>query len=215
MQGDNKNKKKPSEQKGVSRRTFIKSVSLSSIGVAAVQGDGLLGQLKAAGIVPKENIIKPGPMKAVFLINGEKMTVTIETHTTLAEVLREKLDYTGTKIGCNRGACGACTVIVDGKAVCSCMTLALDAIGLSIQTIEGLAPNENRLHPLQESFIQHDALQCGFCTPGMIMSSKHLLDNNSSPDLEEIKNSLSGNLCRCGTYPKVFEAVEAVVKDKK
>ena len=143
------------------------------------------------------------------------MNVMVEPRTTLAEVLRNELHLTGTKIGCNRGACGACTILLDGVAVLSCMTLALDTIGKSIETIEGLAENEEKLHPLQEAFIEHDAYQCGFCTSGMIMSVKDLLDHNSNPQSEEIKNAVSGNICRCGTHPHVFRAVETAAKKLK
>ena len=146
-------------------------------------------------------------------INGKNRSVFVEPRTTLAKVLRIQLNLTGTKLGCERGACGACTVILDGKIVNSCMTLALDADGLSVQTIEGLAEG-NELHAIQKSFIKHDALQCGFCTSGMVMSSKDLLDENPEPTSEDIKNAISGNICRCGTYPKVFEAIEAVAREK-
>jgi aerobic-type carbon monoxide dehydrogenase small subunit (CoxS/CutS family) len=133
----------------------------------------------------------------------------------LVEAIRDYLHLTGTKIGCNRGACGACTVILDGKSVASCMTLALDAVGKPIETIEGLEKSKEKLHPLQEAFIEHDALQCGFCTSGMIMSAKHLLDKTRTPNSQEIKEAVSGNLCRCGTYPHVFNAVETAAKKMK
>ena len=192
----------------LTRRTFIKSIGISSVGVAAVKGEGMVGQLQKAGILQKDTIVGPGKFKATFQVNGKNVSVQIEPRTLLSDAIRDYLHLTGTKIGCNRGACGACTVILAGKAVTSCMTLALDAIGKPIETIEGLEENKDNLHPLQDAFIEHDALQCGFCTSGMIMSAKHLLDKTKAPSTEEIKEAVSGNLCRCGTYPHVFKAVE-------
>jgi aerobic-type carbon monoxide dehydrogenase small subunit (CoxS/CutS family) len=119
----------------------------------------------------------------------------------------ERLDLTGSKQICDRGECGGCTVLMDGKTVYSCMVLAIDAQNKEIITVEGLAEGDE-LHPIQEAFIEHDALQCGFCTPGFVMSAKALLDENSNPTLEEIKRGLAGNLCRCGAYPRIFEAVQ-------
>jgi aerobic-type carbon monoxide dehydrogenase small subunit (CoxS/CutS family) len=118
---------------------------------------------------------------------------------------------TGTKIGCDRGACSACTVWVDGAPVCACMTFALDVGGRPVTTIEGLARG-NSLHPVQEAFIEHDAMQCGFCTPGMIMSCAALLQRNSTPTVDDVRTATSGNLCRCGTYPNVFEATLAAAR---
>ncbi len=199
----------------LTRRTFLKSIGVSSVSAAAAKGGGVVNQMENAGILEKDNIVGPGKVKVTFIVNGKNVPVTIEPRTTLAGALRDLLHLTGTKIGCDRGACGACTVIMDGKAVSACMTLALDAVGRSIETIEGLAPEPGKLHPLQEAFIEEDAMQCGFCTSGMIMSSKHLLDHNSQPSLEDIKTAVSGNLCRCGTYPHVFKAVEKAAKKMK
>jgi carbon-monoxide dehydrogenase small subunit len=125
---------------------------------------------------------------------------------TLAEFLREEMDLTGTKVGCNRGECGSCTVIIDGAALYSCTMLAVEAEGKSVLTIEGLTP-DGSLHPLQEAFIEHDALQCGYCTPGMILSVKALLDRNPRPTELEVRTAIDGNLCRCGSIPNVIEAV--------
>ena len=143
---------------------------------------------------------------ASFTVNGKPYEVLIEPHMTLLEVLRDHLELTGTKHGCGIGQCGACTVIVDGKPTLSCLTLAVTVKDKDIQTIEGL-PEENILHPIQEAFVDHGAIQCGFCTPGMIMSAKALLDKNPNPTKEEINAALAGNLCRCTGYVKITEAV--------
>lgn len=129
----------------------------------------------------------------------------IEPRWTLAEILREELGLTGTKLGCNRAECGVCTVLVDDLPVFSCTVLAVDAEGKKIETIESLAGTEG-LHPLQKAFIKHDALQCGFCTPGMLMSLKALLDSNPTPSQDDIKMAIAGNYCRCGAYPNIIQA---------
>jgi aerobic carbon-monoxide dehydrogenase small subunit len=145
-------------------------------------------------------------------VNGNKVEAEVEQHMTLAEFLREELDLTGTKVGCNRGECGSCTVIMDGMAVYSCTILAAEATGRDVLTIERLTA-EGGLHPLQESFIEHDALQCGYCTPGMILSLKALLDKNPRPTEEDIRTAIDGNLCRCGSIPNVLKAaMEAAQK---
>ena len=144
-------------------------------------------------------------------VNGEDYTLEVEPHRTLLEVIRNDLGLTGTKLGCGGGECGACTVILDGKAVKSCLMLALDARGKEIWTIEGLS-RAGDLHPLQRAFVERGAIQCGFCTPGMIMASKALLDENPHPSEQEIKDALAGNLCRCTGYVKILEAVSSVAK---
>ena len=154
------------------------------------------------------DVMGPGLVPVKLSVNGREHTIKVEPRTTLAEALRFELDQTGTKVVCDRGSCSACTVWVDSTPVCSCMTFALDVGERQITTIEGLAQGDE-LHPVQEAFIEHDALQCGFCTPGMIMSCAALLQRNSHPTLEDVKTATSGNLCRCGTYPKVFEATLA------
>ncbi len=146
-------------------------------------------------------------------VNGKRRRLAVRTDTTLADALRERLGLTGLKVGCNRGACGSCTVLLDGVAVNSCLMLAVDAHGRRVQTIEGLSRGK-RLHPLQEAFVEKDALQCGYCTSGMIMASKALLDDKGQPTREEIQEGLSGNLCRCGCYPNIVEAVETVASGK-
>lgn len=143
-----------------------------------------------------------------LMVNGETYEVAVEPQRTLLEVLRDNLGLTGAKKGCNTGDCGACTVIMDGKPVVSCLILAVEAQGKDILTIEGLA-KDGQLHPLQEAFIELGAIQCGFCTPGMILSAKALLDENPKPTEEEVKKGIAGNLCRCTGYTKIIEAILA------
>jgi len=140
-------------------------------------------------------------------VNGEPYTVAVYPWQTLNEVLREEINLTGVKIGCGSGDCGACTVMVDGRAVSSCLTLAVEMQGKKIMTVEGLAPSGETLHPIQESFIEKGAIQCGFCTPGMEMAALNLLKNNPTPTDYEIREALAGNLCRCTGYKKIIEAV--------
>lgn len=146
-----------------------------------------------------------------FKLNGNLMQMNMEDHWTLLHLLREELGMTGTKEGCGSGECGACTVIVDGLAVNSCLYLAIDVDGKEVLTIEGLAAKDGTLHPLQKSFVEHGGVQCGFCTPGMILSSKALLDENPNPTEDEIKHALAGNLCRCTGYVPIFQSVQAVI----
>jgi len=139
-------------------------------------------------------------------VNGELYEVAIQQHRTLAEVLREELDLIGTKEACNEGDCGSCTVILDGKTVTSCLTLAVEADGREIRTIEGIA-NGSELSPLQQKFVDHGAIQCGFCTPGMIMSATALLEENPNPTEDEVRMGIAGNICRCTGYTKIVEAI--------
>ena len=142
-------------------------------------------------------------------VNGESYELAVEPRTTLAELLREELHLTGTKEGCKTGVCGACTILLEGKAVKSCLVLALKADGKEIVTIEGLS-GKDELHPLAKAFINHGAIQCGYCTPGMILSAKALLDENPHPTEEEVKMAMAGNLCRCTGYVKIMEAILSV-----
>lgn len=144
-------------------------------------------------------------------INGESYDLLVEPRHTLLKVLREELGFTGTKKGCETGDCGACTVLLNGRPVNACLVLAVEANGMEITTIEGLA-NGNELHPLQEAFIEYGAVQCGFCTPGMILVAKALLDEKSDPSEADVKRAISGNLCRCTGYVKIVKAIMAVVK---
>lgn len=140
-------------------------------------------------------------------VNGDTYNLFIEPWRTLNEVLREDLNLTGTKLGCGSGDCGACTVMVDGKSVSSCLTLAVDVDGKEILTIEGLAPSGEELHPIQEAFIEKGAIQCGFCTPGMELSALNLLQKKTKPNEKEIRLAISGNLCRCTGYSKIVDAI--------
>jgi len=150
----------------------------------------------------------------ILRVNGTNYRVRIEPWRTLVEVLRETLGLTGTKKSCNEGECGACTVIFEGKAVYSCLLLAVEADNKKIITVEGISSN-GKLHPLQKAFLEQGAVQCGFCTPGMIMSAKALLDENPNPTTDEIKEAMQGNLCRCTGYVKILEAIESAISKSK
>ena len=144
-----------------------------------------------------------------MMLNGEQVTVWVKPSATLVEVLRDQLELTGTKVACGEGECGACTVLLDGEPVSSCLLPALKAQGREVTTVEGLAP-PGELDPLQKAFVEHGAVQCGYCTPGMLMSAKALLNHNPNPTEDEIRLAISGNLCRCTGYAKIVEAVKAV-----
>lgn len=190
---------------GISRRSFLKGAGLTAAGTAlldGVQSFGREGESAAnAGITQ----FGPGPAAIRLRVNGKEQALQIEPRTTLADALRIHLGMTGTKIICDRGACSGCTVWLDKMPVNSCMTLAIDAMGHDVTTIEGLS-RESEPHPLQTAFVKHDAMQCGFCTPGMVMSCAALLERNPSPSESDVRYAISGNLCRCGTYPRVFAA---------
>lgn len=151
---------------------------------------------------------------AKFIVNGRPYEVLIEPHMTLGEVLRDQLDLTGTKFSCGVGECGCCTVLIDGKPALSCSTLAITAREKNILTIEGLAKGTT-LHPIQKAFVDYGAIQCGFCTPGMILSALALLDRNPNPTREEVKTALAGNICRCTGYVKIVDAVLAAAETMK
>ena len=198
----------------ISRRSFLKGVGTGTV-AATVAPSVLIGSEKAADAQAGEALTSA---TIQLNINGKPYQVEVEARTTLLTVLRDgidtsgnNIDLTGAKLICDRGECGGCTVIVDGKSVYACMMLAMDAQGKEVTTVEGLADGDN-LHPVQEAFIQHDALMCGFCTPGFVVSSAALLSENAKPTLEEIKVGLSGNTCRCGTYPFIFDAVKTASK---
>ncbi|MEU4669282.1 (2Fe-2S)-binding protein [Amycolatopsis sp. NPDC023774] len=152
-------------------------------------------------------------MKAEFTVNGIRYDVDVEPRRTLADALREDLGLTGTHLGCEHGVCGACTVLVDGEPARACLMLAVQADGCSVSTVEGLAADDGTLHPLQEAFCSKHGLQCGFCTPGMLMTALDLLDREPAPNRERIREEMSGNICRCTGYVGIIDAVEAAARE--
>jgi len=173
------------------------------MGTAILSGGGLLRTGQEAEAAPA--IIGPQETTITLKVNGTAHKVQVSPRVTLADVLRNHLNLTGTKVICDRGSCGGCTVLVNGKTAYACMMLAVDAEGKEITTVEGLSRGD-RLHPVQEAFVKHDALMCGFCTPGFVISVTALLNSSPRPTLEQVKQAVAGNLCRCGTYPRIFEA---------
>jgi aerobic-type carbon monoxide dehydrogenase small subunit (CoxS/CutS family) len=180
----------------ISRREFVETTGAGLVVATSVP----LAAQEAAQAAPRTTI--------QLVINGTEHRTEVEDRWTLVEVLRDHLGLTGTKIGCDRGECGACTVLLDGKPVYSCSQLAVWADGRSIQTVEGLA-RDGHLHPLQEAFIEHDGPQCGYCTSGQLMSAKALLDRNPHPTLDEVRSAMTGNICRCSNYNRYVESVLA------
>lgn len=186
---------------GSTRREFLEQLSLITASAA------IAPSLKAANIPADGNFyIDEGAVIVHLFINEKRTTVEIDPRTSLLDTLREKLHLTGTKKGCDRGQCGACTVLLDGKRVNSCLTLACMCEGKHVTTIEGLSKGD-QLHPMQEAFIKHDAFQCGFCTPGQICSAIGLLKEGQANSNEEIKELMSGNICRCGAYQNILQAI--------
>lgn len=196
---------------GLSRRAFLR-------GGAAV---GVLGSGLLRGVPPVESaaakteagvpIAGPGAVPMSFRINGKPLSAQLEPRVTLLDALRTRFELTGAKRVCDRGTCGACTVLLDGKTVYACSVLAIEAQGAAIQTVESFGTPE-KLHPLQAAFVEHDAQQCGFCTPGFIVAAKALLDQNPTPTVDELHHGLSGNFCRCGTYAGIRQAVLGVAQ---
>jgi aerobic-type carbon monoxide dehydrogenase small subunit (CoxS/CutS family) len=193
-------------QPGFSRRSFLKT---AGVGAAASSVVGV-----GANAISAPQVLGPEAVTLTLKVNGTARQLTVEPRVTLLDALRNHLDLTGAKQVCDRGSCGGCTVLLDGEAVKSCMMLAADAEGHEITTVEGLGTPE-RLSPLQQAFVEKDALQCGFCTPGFVVAGTAFLAKNPNPSLEQIQRGLSGNLCRCGTYGRVFEAVQAAAKAKR
>jgi xanthine dehydrogenase YagT iron-sulfur-binding subunit len=188
---------------GVSRRNFLKSTGVA--GVAATIIAPAAGLAAQSG--PKE--VGPGDVPVVLNVNGRDLRLSIEPRVTLLDALRMRADQTGNKRGCDRGACGACTMLVDGRPVYACSTLAIEVQGKKIRNVDGLASG-GTLHPVQQAFCDKDALMCGFCTPGFVMASVGLLEKHPNPTPEQIKRGLDGNICRCGTFTRIFEAVSSV-----
>lgn len=192
------------DSSGVSRRTFIATTAVG--GAAAVAGPYLLGAETAAA---------EGLNNQLSLsVNGSQHAVTVDNRTSLLDLLREHLGLPGTKKGCDAGACGACTVLVDGRRVNACLTLAVRMEGAEVNTIEGLADEDGALHPLQQAFIDRDAFQCGYCTPGQIMSGVGCIEEGHTGTRAEIREWMSGNICRCGCYVKIVDAVEQTALGK-
>jgi len=202
------------ENKGnaLTRRDFLKGFGTGALGAAVAPK--LLAQ-EAESIQTKEGKIPVYSKKQITLtVNEKKISMIVEPHETLLDVLRDNLNLTGAKKICDRGECGGCTVLLDGKPVYSCMFLAIRADGAKITTVEGLA-QKDKLHPVQQAFIDKDAYQCGFCTPGFVLSSVAFLNSNTNPNTEDIKKALSGNLCRCGNYFKIYQAVDQAAKQMR
>ena len=191
------------EEKDVSRRDFFKTVGVGSIATAVVAGvrDGVAEA--AEGQAP--SAIGPGETAITLTINGRRHQLQVEPRVTLLDAMRTRLDITGPKRVCDRGACGACTVIIEGRTYYSCSMLALEAQGKNIRTVDGLSSG-NTLHPVQQAFCDHDGLMCGFCTPGFVMSTVALLEKNPNPTPDQARKALDGNLCRCGTNIGVLKA---------
>jgi xanthine dehydrogenase YagT iron-sulfur-binding subunit len=192
-----------------SRRGFIKGAGLAggaiSTGILETPADAA----KAAG-----NAVGPAAVPITLKINGKSVNLTVEPRTTLLDAFRNNIGMTGVKRVCDRATCGACTSIINGKAVYSCTTLAIDAQGKDIETIEGFT-SETRMHPVSAAFVNNDAQQCGYCTPGFVVAAKNFLDRHPNPTYEEVEKGLNGNLCRCGTYVGVRKAVLEAAKNMK
>lgn len=188
-----------------SRRSFLKVTGGGALGAT------LLGKTASAASPQTQAISYKGFSSIQLKVNGHMRTLDVEPRTTLLSALRYQLETTGPKEVCDRGECGACTVLMNGKPVLACMTLAFDAVGKEVVTVEGLL-QDGKLDPVQQTFVEKDALMCGFCTPGFVMSVRALLNRNPNPTETEVRQAVSGNLCRCGTYPRVFEAALAAAK---
>jgi len=202
----NEEKKKRGSPMKVSRRDFLKGMGTSAI-AATIATSPLPSASQAEAALPsgvKEAVIQ-------LNVNAKAYRMKVKSHWTLLDVLRKELGLTGAKKFCDRGSCGACTVIMEGKAVYACTRLAIEADNKKIVTIEGLSDGE-KLHPIQEAFVKYDGFQCGFCTSGQIMSVKALLDVNPRPSVAEMKEALSGNICRCSAYPKILESAMAAAQ---
>jgi len=186
-----------------SRRTFLKGLGTTAVAAVAAQTTAVAAELEK---VNAEKVIGPGAVPVTLKVNGKTLKLQLEPRVTLLDALRNYSSLTGAKEGCDRAACGACTVLFDGLPIYSCQKLAIEAQGHQITTIEGLA-RDGKLSPVQQAFVEKDALQCGYCTPGFIMSVTALLKQNPHPTADEIKHACAGNLCRCGTHPHILQAV--------
>ena len=199
-----------SHESGVSRRGFLKGLSVGSVATGLLSGATQSGEAAERGAGAKG----PGEIPITLKINGKSQKLNVEPRVTLLDALRNRLDITGAKKVCDRGTCGACTVIVDGHPVYSCSMLAVEAEGRSITTIEGLG-SPGKLSPIQKAFVKHDGQQCGFCTPGFVVACTSFLASNPNPTLDDARTGLGGNLCRCGTYAGIMDAVLDAAKMMK
>ena len=202
------------ERAGLGRREFVKLAGTASVAVGVLASEGLLKaepEPQEAPDAATTKLIGPGPVKMTLRINGKPTVLVAEPRVTLLDALRDRVYLTGAKKVCDRATCGACTVIIDGKPVYSCTTLAIDAQGRAITTIEGIA-EEGHLHEVSQAFVNNDAQQCGFCTPGFVMACKSYLDSEKNPTYEGVQKALGGNLCRCGTYMGIRHAVLEAAK---
>lgn len=195
-----------------SRRNFLRGSGAAVSASVAIAAGSAASQAEAAEEPTATAQQQP---KISLTVNGDKRTLTVEPRTTLVEALRDTLGLTGTKIGCNHGQCGACTVLMDGKRVNSCLALAIAADGADIVTVEGLSDPTGNLHPMQQAFADHDAFQCGYCTPGQLLSAIACIDEGHASSADEIREFMSGNLCRCGAYPNIVAAIETVRDTQK
>jgi xanthine dehydrogenase YagT iron-sulfur-binding subunit len=189
-----------SERFRVSRRNFLKTAGVSGL-ATAVTSVGVAEVEAQSGPA----VVGPGDVPITLMVNGKRVDLRIEPRVTLLNAIRNRADLTGNKRVCDRGACGACTMIVDGRTVYSCSTLAIEVQGKQIRTVDGLA-NGNTLHPVQQAFVDTDGLMCGFCTPGFVMATVALLERTPNPTLDQAKKGLDGNICRCGTFVRIMEA---------
>ncbi|MCP4976802.1 MAG: (2Fe-2S)-binding protein [Maribacter sp.] len=200
---DKKQESGSQPKKAITRRSFLRGAGLSTAGSVLLTTNAFAIDYNEYPVAGEE--FGPDAITIKMKVNGITKSLSVEPRTTLASALRDHLELTGTKVVCDRGSCSACTVYLDGEPVNSCMLSVFDVGEKEVTTIEGIA-KDGELHPVQQAFIEHDASQCGYCTPGMVMSCVHLVDNNTNPNLEDVKKATRGNLCRCGTHPHVFKA---------
>ena len=198
----NKDPERP-ESINQGRRQFLKATGVAPL-AASVAGAAVVEAQSGPAIVG------PGEVPIELMVNGKRLALRVEPRVTLLNAIRNTADLTGNKRGCDRGVCGACTMIIDGKTAYACSTLAIEVQGKKIRTVDGLASANGQLHPVQQAFCDKDALMCGFCTPGFVMATVALLERTPNPTLEQAKKGLDGNICRCGTFNRIFEAVSSV-----
>ena len=191
-------KNKDPEKIDRGRRQFLKATGMAPI-AASVAGAAVVEAQTGAAIVG------PGEVPIELMVNGKRLALRVEPRMTLLNAIRNKADLTGNKRGCDRGVCGACTMIIDGRTAYSCSTLAIEAVGKQIRTVDGLADGP-KLHPVQQAFCDRDALMCGFCTPGFVMATVALIEKHPKPTTDQVKKALDGNICRCGTFVRIMEA---------